>query len=483
MTFRPYDDPAVYDPLASARPLPAACVVDLSLDRLGLSAARFVLHGSGTVASAPHGDDNAAMAERADLARAQTGLTGAGLRIGILSDSFNLRGGMAADAARGDLPPGVVIRAEGPADGTDEGRAMAELIHRVAPEAGLMFHTATRSEGDFAAGIADLRAAGCQVIVDDVAYFDEPFFQDGGPVQNAVRAAIAGGVSYFTAASNQGREFIQSAFRGALGTLPGIPGRALAAQFGTRSFATLTIPQHGSVSVDLQWDQPYGASANSLALALYTSDGKLVGVAGHYAVGQDPRQVLSFTNALATTSFRLVVFSNASRPPPDLFKMIVYGSATLTDAMAGSGSGSVIGHELSVGANTVGAVAWTNTPRFGGNGSPEAFSSVGSGQLLFDASGHRLATPQSANKVSFLAPDGSMTSVLAPFFGTSAAAPNAAAVAALMLQADPALSPAQVSDILARTAAPVAGSAGAVGAGLIQADAAVAMAYAMAGHI
>ena len=51
-----------------------------------------------------------------------------------------------------------------------------------------------------------------------------------------------------------------------------------------------------------------------------------------------------------------------------------------------------------------------------------------------------------------------------------------------MLQADPKFSRAQVSAILAKTAAPVAGGFGAVGAGLVQADAAVAMAQAMVGH-
>ena len=467
---------------------PPAPPTDLSLDRLGLSAATFVMGNAGSIAATrPYADANASMAERADIARAASGMTGAGIRVGILSDSFNLHGGAAADIAAGNLPAGTVIQEEG-ASGSDEGRAMAQLVHQVAPGAALMFHTATRSEADFAKGIADLHAAGCTVIVDDVAYLDEPFFQSGAPVAAAVTAAVATGANYFTAASNQGRDFIQETFQGQKTVLPGLPGRWLAANFAGQAFTTLSIPQHGTAMIDLQWDQPYASiglghgSANSLALALYTGTGQLVGVAGGYDVGRDPRQLLSFNNTLATTSFRLVVFSNAVAPPPDLFKLIVYGNATLTGGNAGTGSGSVIGHELAAAANTVGAVAWNNTPRFGGTGTPEPFSSVGTGQILFDAKGDRLPVAVSANKVSFLAPDGSMTSVLAPFYGTSAAAPNAAGVAALMLQANPHLSPFQVSDILARSAAPVSGGFGAVGAGLIQADGAVSMAMAMVGH-
>jgi len=128
------------------------------------------------------------------------------------------------------------------------------------------------------------------------------------------------------------------------------------------------------------------------------------------------------------------------------------------------------------GANTVGAVAYSNTTAFGGDNAPEHFSSVGTGEFLLGADGAPLAAPQSTDKVDFLAPDGSVTSVFAPFFGTSAAAPVAAAVAALMLQAHPGLTPAQVTGMLEQSAEPAAGSVLATGAGLIWAPGAVQLA-------
>ena len=190
--------------------------------------------------------------------------------------------------------------------------------------------------------------------------------------------------------------------------------------------------------------------------------------------------MLAWTNATQQTGFRLVLYANGGTAPPGLFKIIAYGNASLASPYAGQGSGSVIGHEMVPGANTVGAMAWSAAPRFGGSDTPESFSSVGTGMFLLDASGTPLAQPQSTQKVDFLAPDGSMTSTLAPFYGTSAAAANAAGVAALVAQADPMLTPAGMTQVLDNTAAPALGGALATGAGLLDANAAVSMALALA---
>ncbi len=91
----------------------------------------------------------------------------------------------------------------------DEGRAMMQIVHDVAPGAGLAFYTAENSEADFANGIGQLAAsvasggAGAKVIVDDVGYFDEPFFQDG-LVAQAINTVEANGVAYFSSAGNNG---------------------------------------------------------------------------------------------------------------------------------------------------------------------------------------------------------------------------------------------------------------------------------------
>ena len=129
---------------------------------------------------------------------------GAGITVGVLSDSFDaatvdavgqsLADHAADDVASGDLPgPGnpyghltpVTVLADGdPADtaNTDEGRAMLQIMHDLAPGAALAFCTNGATPAEFAANVRALRAnatAPCDVLVDDAVFDEEPFFSDG----------------------------------------------------------------------------------------------------------------------------------------------------------------------------------------------------------------------------------------------------------------------------------------------------------------
>jgi subtilisin family serine protease len=215
-------------------------------------------------------------------------------------------------------------------------------------------------------------------------------------------------------------------------------------------------------------------------MVLYDASGKIVASALANRTGGDPVQIMRFTNATAGTAFRLAIITNGGSAAPDLFKYIGYGHGlTIGDANAGIGSGSVVGHEDMAGVNSVGAIAAAAAPAFGGGGAVEGFTSVGPGTILLDAQGNRLTDAVTGNKVDFVAPDGVATSVFPSFYGTSAAAPDAAAVAALMLQAHPGLTPAQVTAMLGQSAVAVTGPAGGIGAGLIQAPAGVQLAEAV----
>lgn len=423
-------------------------------------------------------------------ARATYGVTGAGIKIGILSDSFNRKGKLVTDQAADALPQSVTILKEGPKGSADEGRAMAQLVHQIAPGAAIYFYSAFYSETDFAAGITALASAGCNIIVDDVAYFDEPFFQVGSAIDKAIDQATASGVSYFTAAGNDGQGYYQNTFSAMSYSLPGVAGTYKVENFGTPAapnpFQSITIPKGDQVTFDLQWNQPFQnigighASANSLAMVLYDNNNKIVASAKVNDVGKNPVQLMSFTNRSATnTSYKLSIVQNGGSVAPGIFKyLLMSGGSTINDPNAGKGSGAAYGHAINPSANSVGAIAADSAPANGGNGQVEYFTSSGPGMILFDGTGAKLSTPLVPNKPNFVAPDGIKTNVFNPFYGTSAAAPDAAAVAALMLEAQPGLLPAQVSAILAASAIPVTGPANTTGAGLIQATTAVQLALA-----
>src|SRR5262249_59407611 len=121
-----------------------------------------------------------------------------------------------------------------------------------------------------------------------------------------------------------------------------------------------------------------------------------------------------------------------------------------------AGRGTLYGHERAAGEEAGGAARYSNTPPFGVPPPVlESFSSSGTTPVLFDPTANRLPTPDPrASKPEVVAPDGVATTVpgFANFFGTSAAAPHAAGVAALLLQNKPTLTAGKLYRSLENTA-------------------------------
>ncbi|MEO6259053.1 MAG: neuroendocrine convertase 1, partial [Thermoanaerobaculia bacterium] len=162
--------------------------------------------GTGVGSRSSEGD----AAHEANRARSTFGVTGAGIKIGVLSDGVT---NLAASQALGDLGPVTVLA--GQTGSGDEGTAMLEIVHDLAPGAQLYFATAFNGIASFADNIRALRAAGCDIIVDDVFYYAETPFQDGqtssvisttngGTVIQAVNDVTTSGALYFSSAGNSG---------------------------------------------------------------------------------------------------------------------------------------------------------------------------------------------------------------------------------------------------------------------------------------
>ncbi|WP_244421994.1 S8 family serine peptidase [Bradyrhizobium sp. ORS 285] len=398
-----------------------------------------------------------------------TGVTGAGIKIGVLSSSFNNLGGAAADEASGALPSDskIQILKDMPSGGTDEGRAMMQVIHDIAPDASLAFYTAFQSEQDFANGIIALANAGCKVIVDDVSYSDEPFFQNG-VVAQAIQTVQAMGVTYVTSAGNNGSSAYQTSWTATSGSIGGkyFDGNALS--FGGSIAQTMTVTAGASLLV--QWDQAWGQDTSHLAVDVF-QNGQFLGYVTNNSL--NPWIGLRFS---VSGTYQIVI-ANTGFTPPSMIKEILAGNGAPV-SISGANVGTVFGHAMTPGVITVGAVNSANTPAFGATAVSESFSSSGAGtEILFANDGTRLTTPLQLNPVVVSGVDNIATTVsgMTDFYGTSAAAPTVAAISALILTANPTLSSANVSEILQQTAVPMANSAVA-GAGLAQLNPAVSSA-------
>jgi subtilisin family serine protease len=409
---------------------------------------------------------------------------------------------------------------------------MLQIVHDVAPGASLAFYTADNSEADFANGIVALATAGAKVEADDTVYFDEPFFQDGILAQ-AVDQVEAQGVAYFSAAGNDAEfsyENTAPSFATLSATAPNT-GEYLLNLDTTGATTTTALPVSipalfpgEFLAVVVEWDQPYvtgapGSPGASSQIDLCVTgasgsdritdlDGNSVACTGPNAIGVDPVQVLIIGNPAnasgnsATESLNLLIGLANGSTAPGRIKLALEADGALVSINAfATNSATLQGHPGAAGAVAVGAAFFPQTPRCGTSPAIlEPYSSEGGAPILFDASGTRLATPEIRQKPDVVGPDGVNTTFFGvalansgfsdnssvsqcqndanypSFFGTSAATPHVASIAALMLQANSAVTPTQIYDALRDSAAAMDTPSPdfETGYGFVQADAALA---------
>lgn len=437
---------------------------------------------------------NGDKALKSNVARNSRGLDGTGVKIGVLSDSYNSLNGASEGVLKDELPgegnpngyESEVEVLEDVEEGTDEGRAMCEIIHDIVPAATIAFHTAYLGTASFAQGIIDLANTGCNVITDDVSYLNEPFFQDGIIAQAVDRVVKDKGVSYYSSAGNYDRNSYSSEFRNG-GTYTIVNpyggykiGRYVMHDFdpgpGVSIFQEVVFAPGDDLTCSFQWDDPFASACNDcpgaksdldffLAMSKDTADIILESVNSN--VDGDPVEILganySGTDTLkAYIAFGRWVEAPGINPNPTLVKYLNYGTAVPSEYI--TNSPTVKGHANSKLGVSVGASAWFNTPEFGKN-PPRInyFSSAGGVPILFDTKGKKLKYPETRMRPLFTATDGGNTSffgqllndgdTLPNFFGTSASAPHAASICAQLRQmSDGRVSPKTLDKILSSTA-------------------------------
>jgi hypothetical protein len=378
----------------------------------------------------------------------------------------------------------------------DEGRAMAQIVHDLAPGARLKFATAAISETSFANNVTALATVGSDVIVDDIGYLAEPFYQDG-PISVAVNAARADGVAFFSAAGNDnvvvaGKEVGSYEAVGFRATgCPALPYTYLDchsfAPSGVDVTAGMTVPSNRDLVLDLQWAQPRGGVTSDIDIfVLNASTGAVLEAGTSFNNGtgtQQPFEYVGFHNGSGSSVAVNVVVARYAGPAPSRFKWIHIGDSPSSVEYSTSSATDVFGPTIFGHSGAAGAVSIAAVP-FDNAAVAETYSSRGPVTLLFAPvpSTSPLGSPQVLGKPDLAATDCGRNSFFPPgsppphrFCGTSAAAPHAAAIAALLLDAQPAATPAEIISTLQSTAVAVGSApATAVGAGLIDARAAVA---------
>ncbi|MGE5280730.1 MAG: S8 family serine peptidase [Chloroflexota bacterium] len=471
--------------------------------------------------------------EEAGEARAEFPVDGSGVTVGILSDSFDsaeeaIPGGEVAthaleDEKSGDLPgpnspctnkEKVKVFHEIPAffseEAFDEGRGMAQIVHDMAPGADISFATAYEGEEAFASNIEELAEEGANVIADDVFYFEEPFFQDG-PVAVAAQRATEGGATYFSAAGNdnifdseeheiaswEAPEFRDAGscpqeveeLEGFNGThcLDFNPGPGVDKTFGIK------VEGHEFLTVDLQWAEPWNGVKTDLDTFLLDASGHLIEEEFSDNIGsQRPDEIMQWFNPSSSTkTVQLVINDYEGKDPRLKFALLQNGGGVeATEYPRSTGEDvvgpTIFGHSGSAAAVSVGAIRFNTTTK------PEFYSSRGPvrhdfGPVESAEPAEELGSPEILSKPDLVATDcGSTTffadfAVIPPeeesrwhFCGTSAAAPHAAGVAALMLDEKPGAEPEEIRAALQASALGVgAFDACAVGSGLIDATGAI----------
>lgn len=375
-----------------------------------------------------------------DKFRKLHGVSGNDVKVGIISDGVY---SLAEARDAGALPGDVHVLAAGSGN---EGTAMLEIVHGLAPDAELYFHAAGSNKLEFNKAVDALLAEDCRIICDDIGWPDEPFFEDGVVAYHVREALESQDLLYVSAAGNDASRHYQGMFFD-----DGSGWHDFSSGKSSSKNLYVDIPPAGEVTVVFQWNDPWDASGNDYDLYLKDcSSGEELASSKNSQDGKGvPLEFFRYTNPEKTTLKGMVCIEKYSGEPK-LLEVYIYPEScrdVYPDNLVEEDS--VFGHPAVPGVLCVGAI--DSGKEVSGKEDPgiASYSSRGLVSIYFPQYEARekpdICGPGS---VELMGTDESCKL----FAGTSASAPYVAGVAALAWSEQPGKNASEIREILCSTA-------------------------------
>jgi hypothetical protein len=405
-----------------------------------------------------------------DDLRATLAVSGKGITVGVISDGIF---GLSNAISSGDLPvttfirngSGTLIQTTGGVESVSfrsdanleaglsggtgaEGSAMLEIVHDIAPDAQLRFaNFATHLEFNAA---VDFLAANSDVVVDDIGWFGFAYDQTSPVSANTAEELnrqsnkIRG---YYTSVGNQAQRhyeepFVDSGVDGA--AIVGISGSLHRFQatsqttdcksVGPTTANLIDLLNGQTATIFLNWDDTHGFAENDYDIFVRDTVTEVIvasGTSDNPGVTKNPFESVAVKNSSGVTrTYEIYTQNSENRAAPKKMEMFVFGGASCSN-----------GSKFNF--NTTASSVPAQSDSGGGVLSVGAISAFDSGIDTIEAYSSRGPTNNGALKPDVTAIDGvSITGsggFSNPFFGTSAAAPHVAGLAALLLEVKPSL--------------------------------------------
>jgi hypothetical protein len=351
---------------------------------------------------------------------------GAGTTIGIIDLQFS---NYTNSQASGDLPANLVITdytGTGTGGGS-HGTNVAEVVHEMAPGAALRL-AKIDTETQLSQAVNDMIAAGTDVIVHSVAWFNVAFYDGTGYLCEVADRAQAAGIQWVNAAGNYRTAHYLGMFTDADGDLRN--------EFATgQNYNTISLNAGTEVSLYLNWEAYpttnidydiylYNGNPDSGGSPIVSSINRQSGKGGAWY--PYPHEAIVKYVPTTTGTYYIVIRKASSSTANRRLSLFSTGPVlgtrtTVSSITQPSDCSSVLG----VGATNLSDVS-------------EAFSSEG-------------PTTDGRAKPDLSAPDRVQTSLSASFAGTSAAAPHVGGAVALLMAQNPGLSLSQIKWLLTST--------------------------------